>query len=536
MNVLFFARPLARGDDVTTTMRSGPLHGIWAFNIHLWPGLHCLLVALFASLGIGATRASSTPLPRSTPEEQGVASGMLLDFVNAADREVDAMNSFMLVRHGRVVAEGWWAPYGAESPHELYSLSKSFTSTAVGMAVAEHRFSVNDTVLGFFPGDGPTQPGANLQAMRVRDLLTMSTGHQDESPVAADRISTTAFLAHPVPHKPGTHFKYNTPATYMLSAIVQKVTGQTVLDYLTPRLFEPLGIEDPTWATSTQGISLGGYGLRVRTEDIAKLGQLYLQKGEWNEHQLLPAAWVAMATSRQVSNGSNPDSDWEQGYGFQFWRCRHDAFRGDGAFGQYCVVLPGEDAVLAITSGVRDMQHVLNVVWDRLLPALQSAPLASNPPGVAALRAKLAGLSLRPPEGSAAANGTSRFLGKTYRFPDNEHHVDSIRLTSDDPQGNSIRLVLGHAGREERIACGREEWQKGQFPVLFPDERVAARGAWTDSETFTAKVCAYETPFFASLRLHFGGDAAQLEVAFNAGFGPLQWAVLEGHSDGANDR
>jgi CubicO group peptidase (beta-lactamase class C family) len=157
---------------------------------------------------------------------------------------------------------------------------------------------------------------------------------------------------------------YNTPATYMLSAIVQKVTGKTVLEYLQPRLFEPLGIETPTWGMSPQGISLGGYGLNVRTEDIAKFGQLYLQKGKWGDRQLLPAAWVTMATSRQTSNGSSPKSDWDQGYGYQFWRCRHECYRGDGAFGQFCIVMPEQDAVVVVTSGVKDMQSVMNLVWD----------------------------------------------------------------------------------------------------------------------------------------------------------------------------
>jgi CubicO group peptidase (beta-lactamase class C family) len=176
--------------------------------------------------------------------------------------------------------------------------------------------------------------------MRVQDLLTMSTGHQDEPPTSPDRMSAASFLAQPVPHKPGTHFKYNTAATFMASAIVQKRTGQTVLDYLQPRLFGPLGIEAPRWDTNHEGISLGGYGLFLKTEDIAKFGQLYLQKGHWNGRQLLPAAWVEAATSRQVSNGSNPSSDWDQGYGYQFWRCRNGAYRGDGKPSQMTVLLP----------------------------------------------------------------------------------------------------------------------------------------------------------------------------------------------------
>jgi CubicO group peptidase (beta-lactamase class C family) len=318
------------------------------------------------------------PLPRSSPEAQGISSADILTFIEAADKTIESMNSFMLIRHGHVIAEGWWSPYNAESPHSLYSLSKSFTSTAVGLAIAEGKLSLDDEVLKFFPEDAPAEPSKNLKAMRIRDLLRMSTGHQVEPPRRTDTPWTKVFLGQPVPHKPGTHFLYNTSATYMLSAIVQKATGMTVLDYLKPRLFDPLGIEHPTWESSPQGITVGGYGLSIRTEDIGRFGQLYLQNGKWNGTQLVPAAWVDAATSFQTSNGSNPKSDWDQGYGYQFWRSRHNAYRGDGAFGQYCVVMPEQNAVIAITSGVKDLQSVLNLVWDKLLPAMKSAPLATD--------------------------------------------------------------------------------------------------------------------------------------------------------------
>lgn len=175
----------------------------------------------------------------------------------------------------------------------------------------------------------------------------------------------------------------------MLSAIVQKVTGEKVVEYLKPRLFEPLGIADPRWDESPEGISLGGYGLFLRTEDIAKFGQLYLQKGQWQGKQLLPTAWINEATSKQVSNGSDPTKDWNQGYGYQFWRCRHDAYRGDGKDGQFCIVLPELDAVIAITANTANMQAELNVVWDKLLPALQNEALEENSEGQKKLEATI---------------------------------------------------------------------------------------------------------------------------------------------------
>jgi len=354
--------------------------------------LTCTVAAIFTAVQVALGGIAS--LPRSTPESQGVSSAKVREFVEAANQQVDTMHSFMLIRHGHVVAEGWWKPESADKPHVMHSLSKSFTSTAVGLAVAEGKLSVDDPVLKFFPEDAPEKPSDKLKAMRVRDLLTMSTGHETEPKFTPDTPWVKTFLAQPVPHKPGAHFLYNSPGSHMLAAIVGKVTGQTVLDYLKPRLFEPLGIENPEWGTSPQGNTLGGWGLKVRTEDIAKFGQLYLQKGQWNGKQLIPTAWVEQATSKQVSNGSDPTKDWDQGYGFQFWRCRHGAYRGDGAFGQFCIVLPEQDAVVAITANTRDMQAELNVVWEKLLPAFQAGPLQANADEEAKLKQFLANLSV----------------------------------------------------------------------------------------------------------------------------------------------
>jgi CubicO group peptidase (beta-lactamase class C family) len=341
--------------------------------------------------------AAPTPLPRSTPEAQGVSSAELLAFVDAAEKQIHTLHSFMVVRHGSVVAEAWWKPEAADKPHVMHSLSKSFTSTAVGLAVEEGKLSVDDLVLKFFPEEAPPAPSAKLKSMRVRDLLTMTSGHHTELKFSDDTPWVQAFLAHPVEHKPGTHFMYNTPGTHMLSAIVRKVTGQTVLDYLQPRLFDPLGIANPEWPVSPQGNTFGGWGLKVCTEDVAKFGQLYLQKGQWQGKQIVPATWVEQATSKQVSNGSDPTKDWDQGYGFQFWRCRHGAYRGDGLNGQFCIALPEQDAVIAITALTNDMQAELNVVWETLLPAFHKDALPANPGGQTKLLEKLSSLEVPAP-------------------------------------------------------------------------------------------------------------------------------------------
>jgi CubicO group peptidase (beta-lactamase class C family) len=493
-------------------------------------------IALIAPL-INAASLAAQSLPRSTPESQGVSSKAVLGFIEALD-QIDQMHSAMLVRHGRVVAEGWWSPYAADDPHMLYSLSKSFASTAVGLAIAEGKLSLDDSVASFFPEDVPTEPSDNLKSMRVRDLLAMNTGQHGED-VGGFRFDgpqplTKAFLAMPVAHKPGTHFFYNTPATYMCSAIVQKVSGEKLIDYLRPRLFEPLGIANPTWEESADGVSFGGFGLNVTTEDIAKFGELYLRRGKWNGKQLIPAEWIEMATARQVSNGSSPASDWEQGYGFQFWRCRHGAYRGDGAFGQYCIVMPQQDAVLAITSGVTDMQAVLNVVWDKLLPALNQGndALPADVETAEQLKKRLAALQVPTPSGDRDSSVGAEVSGAFFEFPANDVQLESVRL---DATGDEVVLTMRAAGKEYRIPCGFGQWPRDAVAPRLGDprsngaeSRVAAAGAWTAGNRYQAKLCMVETPYQLTLSLVFDGDQLTLDGRYNVSFGDPKWPQLVG--------
>ncbi len=339
------------------------------------------------------------PLPRSTPEAEGISSQAVREYVAATDK-INTVHSFMIVRHGRVIAEAWWKPEAADKPHVLNSLTKSFNSTAVGLAIESGKLSLDDPVLKFFPGDAPAEISENLKAMKVRDLLTMTCGHDIEPKSAVGGPSVKQFLAHPVVHKPGTHFQYNSMGSYTLSAIVTKVTGQTSLEFLKPRLFEPLGIENPIWPSSLEGYSLGGGGLKLCTEDIAKFGLLYLQKGKWNGKQLIPAKWVEQATSKQVPNDLESHSkigiDWQQGYGFQFWRCTHNAFRGDGAGGQLCVVIPEKDVVVAITADTGNFQGEMNAIWEKLYPAFQDGALPDDAGAQENLKLAIAKLEVHP--------------------------------------------------------------------------------------------------------------------------------------------
>jgi CubicO group peptidase (beta-lactamase class C family) len=280
-------------------------------------------------------------LSRSTPEMQGVSSEVISSLFDAMDASDIEFHSVMVLRNGFVIGEGWWAPYAAQYKHTLHSLSKSFTSAAVGLAINEGHFTIESQVISFFPDMLPKEVGPNLAAMKVKHLLNMTTGHQSDNTFETHAIPwVQTFLAVPVVYEPGTFYMYDTGASYVLSAIVQKTTGKTVLDFLTPRLMTPLGIDGADWEVSPQGINTGGFGLRIRTEDIAKFSQLYLSKGNWKGKQLIPAAWVEASTKEQWTFTSNPFGgklpkeydDWQQGYGYQFWRTRHNGFRSDGLY------------------------------------------------------------------------------------------------------------------------------------------------------------------------------------------------------------
>jgi CubicO group peptidase (beta-lactamase class C family) len=473
-------------------------------------------------------------LPRATAESQGVESAAIASFVTAAEQTIDHLHSIMLLRDGHVIAEGWWHPYAPEHPHLLFSLSKSFTSTAIGMAIEEGLLTLDDPVISFFPAETPADVSENLAALRVRHLLSMSVGQATE-PMSRERHQENnwakAFLHHPIEFQPGTQFLYNSIATYMLSAILQGITGQTLTDYLRPRLFDPLGIAYADWQSCPRGINVGGWGLSITTDAIARFGQLYLQRGQWQGRQLIAESWIAAATTQQISNGSDPNSDWAQGYGFQFWRCRHNAYRGDGAFGQYCVVMPDQNAVLAVTSGLGDMQPLLNLVWEHLLPAFGATALPENPVPQTALTKHLAALQLPFTNGNATSLTEARIAGKTFVCDANAQHIEAIILDFD---ATGATLTIRDHHTEQRVVCGRGDWRMGTTTLYYgePASVTAAAGVWQDDTTYIITLCYVETPFVATIRCHFDGNQIQYSDNVNYSFGPTERADVNGRVSG----
>jgi CubicO group peptidase (beta-lactamase class C family) len=467
--------------------------------------------------GVGNTFS----FPRATPESQGVTSQSIRNFLAATGESGISWHSFMLLRHGHVVAEGWWRPYEARFIHSLYSLSKSFTSTAIGLLVKEGKLDIHTKVVSFFPHDLPAAPGEYLQQMTVRSLLTMNTGHaQDTLPAmrASQESWVRTYLAQPVEFAPGTHFLYNTGNTYMLGAIVHQLTGQTLEQYLAPRLFEPLGITGYDWETSPQGLNTAGYGLRIRTEDIAKLGQLYLQKGQWNGATILTESWVNEATSSQTTSQVN-NGDWSQGYGYQFWRCTHNFYRGDGAFGQFCIVMPEHDAVLAVTGQSPDMQKSMNIIWDTLLPGMRSGVLPEDQGLSVELKRELGELVLPVAKVLVRPSSLeSKYKGKKWVMTENGLGVDNLVFTF---SREGCRLAVVARGKTSVLDFGWEQWvlndhrEPYAFGVkeLFPmPSRMAGSAGWVGERTLQLNVRMVEAIFGDRITCEFEGD--KLMVSF----------------------
>lgn len=484
--------------------------------------------------------STSSSLPRSTPSAQGVdAAGVerLLDAVGQTEAE---MHSLMVLRHGNVIAEGWWTPFAPDLKHLVYSLSKTFTSAAAGLAVAEGRFGLDDVMIDHFPELVSDDVEDKYRRYLVRHALTMSSGHESE---ALDRAAAAAagaggdvlagFFRVPPEREPGSVFAYSQPTIYGVGRLVAKTTGGTILDYLRPRLLEPLGIHEAQWMMLGD-VEMGFSGIHVFTESLAKTGQLVLDGGRWQGEQILDPEWVATATSKQMDNdtahrgpGAPEPIDWQQGYGFQYWMNRH-GFRGDGAYGQFIIVWPEEDAVIVTTGETIDMQELLSLITTHLRPAMTGAGTAEAD---AALAARLSSLALPLPDDTGAgfagtfdADVSSPVVGP-FSFGEAVPGAERVEVVE---TGDGWTLRFLGDGLDVTLPVGRGAWAEGEWPApadgldAVPFRAVAgvdADGAWH------ARLRMIQTPHSLLVDIAPGGAAS---IAWR--FPPLRGDGPAGHA------
>jgi CubicO group peptidase (beta-lactamase class C family) len=501
--------------------------GLNAAGLLILPGIPGATVA--AKYLSGAPPQGSSSLPRSTPESQGISSASILAFLAAIKTSGQEFHSIMIIRHGHVVAEGWWSPFASGQHQQLYSLSKSFTGTAIGMAVDERRLSIDDPVITFFPKDQPSSISSNLAALKVRHLLSMSVGQDKDSILTLEATPAgtsweETFLALPVVHEPGTRFLYNSGASYMLSSIIRQVTGHPVHEYLKPRLYEPLGITGATWTENAEGVNMGASNLRIRTEDIGKLGLLYLQKGRFNNRQLVSREWVARATKKEIDTGKN-NSSWGYGYGYQFWMNPTGGFRADGAYGQYSMVFPDKNTVVVITSESADKETTMHTVWDHLYPALtNSIPLPPDAGGNKRLQQELKALTLPPPQLYPKAPLAASLNGKIFLLDQNEFNAKAVSFRFEND--TTVFTLMEEGKPDIVITCGMNKWiMKGNFKpaphALFSlrridfDSPVAASAGWKDHNTLVLTFRFVEAIHGDTLTCIFDDNKLRIQFMFS---------------------
>jgi len=416
----------------------------------------------------------------ATPESVGIPSESILAFMNRLKEDKRQVHGFMLYRHGKLISKCIAPPYDFDSKRHVYSISKSFTGTAIGIARDEGLLNLSDRLVDIFPESVPAVISPNLAKMTIHDVLCMGCGHDG---CALDVMLgveggdwVRAFLGKEVPHVPGTHFAYNTGGTYMLSAIITKLTGLKLIDYLRPRLFEPLGITDVQWDECPRGMNLGGWGFRTSEVDMLKLGVMYLNGGYWNGKRIVSRDWVKLASSYKISNGVDIGHDWGSGYCYQIWRCQHNCFRGDGMCGQMLIISPDLDMVLSIISEDNSFQDMCDAYWETVFASTKGTlrtyrmdplfkeelvrddVLPENPNALAELRAAEASWTA-----VELLGGEKVFYKNTLNLTDSL--VSSVDVMVD---GEKAEFTLHfRSGLTKKICAGNGGWTMNHF-TEFP--------------------------------------------------------------------
>ncbi|WP_248928049.1 serine hydrolase domain-containing protein [Paenibacillus hamazuiensis] len=476
-------------------------------------------------------------IKKDIPENHGLSSQAVLDFFAHIEHLGLKVGSFMLLQNGKATARFCRKPYREDGVQLLFSLSKSFTSIAAGIARDSGLLDLNDKVISFFPDKLPERISDNLEKMTVHHLLSMNTGHHENiyGAVAKEEDWVKAFLSLDVRREPGSFYLYNTHATYMVSAIIERVAGQSLVDFLMPRLFEPLGIPRPSWETCPKGTIAGGMGLSLATESIAKFGQMLLDKGMYDGRRIVSESYIELATRKQSDNRSTAAGrpDWGQGYGYQFHMCRRGAFRGDGAFGQLCFVAPREKIVIAATSSFTDMkplQTLLDLIYEHILDKLDKHS-SMLPDEHAELEQRISSMMSPVAEAQPLPENTPNLDGHLYAIGKNPHQLSTIRFSM---RGERLEVEFGYENETGRKVLPFHLTQPERAEDVFVKDlslhrqEVVTYSSWPDCSTLKLTLVYIETPYVVAYTFKFSGPVLQLEFYQNVSFSPVKELHING--------
>lgn len=441
----------------------------------------------------------------------------LIAALDALDGKGIELHSLMVARHGSVIAQGWWEPYAADRVHLLYSVSKSWTACAVGALVDRGLLSTQDRIVDLLPGVDPRAVSERWRRVTLGHALTMTVGHDDEG-WGPDQVRATmvpaepgeidpvvaSILAHELDHAPGTHFAYNQAATYLVSSAVRAVSGRSLVEVLGEYILGPLGVPELPWHTTVSGVELGFSGAHARTRDILALAQLHLDEGRYAGGQVLSPEWVRWARTPSpcptLSMSESPD--WRNGYGGSFWSSPNGCYRGDGAFGQFAIVVPDHAVAIAVTSETEDMQWILSALWDHLLPAIDRE---GSPGADEELAERLASRTL-PGPADCAPTPPGQPERTFERVSGSVRHTYSAVTVSPGEDGGST-LTLHRGG--DALTCGvhPDRWVEGEWRADGVRLPVAARGGYRPDGSYAVDVRVVETPHTLRVRAGASGGA-----------------------------
>lgn len=458
-----------------------------------------------------------TPAP--APESLGIPSGAILNFLQRIDRERINMHGFLLVRGNRIAAEGYWAPWSAARKHRMYSISKSFVALAVGLMIDEGKLTLDDRVGAYFPDKVPANLHGWLAASTVRDLLTMATAHSSTSYGRDDRDWVWTFFNKQPSHPPGTIFAYDTAATVVLTAIVERLAGKPFLDYMRPRFLDRIGFAADAWCVRTpEGGSWGGSGVICTLRDMTKVALACLNGGLWGTERVLPEGYVRAATAKQIDNSLGGNDC----YGYQIWCEKAGGFSFRGMGSQYAIALPAKDFLftcIADTQGAPAGSPIPDVMWEEIYPHLADGPLPEDPAAQAALADKIAGLTVLPLPGNATAPVATAVNGAWYALAENPMGITRLRLTFNGEQG-TWEYTNGQGDNVLPFGLGRVV--AGKFPQrnyfgaqigVIPGLEYAclASAAWVDEQTLNLEVFITDN-YLGGLRISFAFKGDEIGV------------------------
>ena len=470
-------------------------------------------------------------LERARSETVGVAPSSILKLTDALKRIGFTCNSMVMVKSGKVVFEIYYKPFAADSLHLLASCSKSFASTAVGFAVAEGLFTLDDRIVGLLPEKVDGAPHEFIAAMTVRHLLTMSTAFSIfKDPLTDDW--TREFLNAAPDHYPGTTFTYDTSGTHTLCEVVQKFAGKTLLEYLKPRLFEPLGIDSVEWEVSPMGVNRGGGGVRLRTEDMAKFGLLYMNGGKIDGRQILPAGWAELATAAHICSISN-DGTYKYGYGFQFWRIPDNGVACLGMGGQVIAMFPERDLVFAVTANGIQHNHdyfPLDMMCELVLPGVKNHPIQFDDISYNRLTGVCESAEVFIPDGAVHSLIEAGISGVFFPVSANPAGYTGFSVTFKEG-GGEFALRKG-GGAEDRIPFGMGTHLPGNIPwqtdvkeyqffgkytfVNDPNpwlrSKCGSAAIWTNDKTLVIKCHMLDLLQSFVITCHFGDQANVVHI------------------------